>query len=346
MEEGFLRLSRRFFSNELWNAAREFSECEAWLDILQSACYGASGQEARKGRLIGVREVSYTRGQYPASVSFLKKRWGWNTEKRVRCFLDKLRKKGMITTDSTQGINVITVCNYDKYNPVPHPEGQAQGQAQGQAKGKDSPLTHNDLQEFGASLGASIRAEVGAMLREFAAGMPANAPKQGQAKGNNKKKEEESSMTTTELNPKKETSPDGEAKKDGLSLTETDKNKIDWQALMDYYNATFQGKLPVIKAMTDARKKAVKSRVAQYGKDAVMQVFSHVLESPFLLGDNDRNWTADFDWIFKPANFTKILERRYNGKRTDTNQTRRESRKILNGLAAEILAADAAKDSL
>ena len=35
MEEGFLRLSRRFFSNEMWKVAREFSECEAWLDLIQ-----------------------------------------------------------------------------------------------------------------------------------------------------------------------------------------------------------------------------------------------------------------------------------------------------------------------
>lgn len=332
-----MRLSRRFFSNELWNAAREFSECEAWLDILQSACYGASGQEARKGRLIGVREVSYTRGQYPASVSYLKKRWGWSTEKRVRCFLDKLRRKGMITTDSSQGVNVITVCNYDKYNP--------QWQAEGQGKGKETALTTKDLQAFGASLGASIRAEVEAMLREFAREMSGNAPKQGQARGNNKKKEEERSITTTELNPKKETSPDGEAKKDGLSLTETaGKDKIDWDALMAYYNTTFRGKLPGIRTMTDERKKAVRARIAQYGKNSVMQAFQSVLDSPFLLGDNDRGWTADFDWIFKPANFTKILEQRYNGKRTDTIQSRRESRSRLASLAAEILAADAAKD--
>lgn len=141
-------------------------------------------------------------------------------------------------------------------------------------------------------------------------------------------------------NPKeeqKETSPDGEAKKDGLSLPGTPKEKIDYQALLEYYNATFKGKLPGIKAMTDTRKKAVKARVAQYGKDAVMQVFSNVLDSPFLLGDNDRNWTADFDWIFKPSNFTKILEKRYNGKRTDNNATRRESVGRLKDLAGAIL---------
>ena len=141
-------------------------------------------------------------------------------------------------------------------------------------------------------------------------------------------------------NPKeegKETSPDGEAKKDGLSLPDTPKEKIDYQALLEYYNATFKGKLPGIKAMTDPRKKAVRARIAQYGKEAVMEVFRNVLESPFLLGDNDRNWTADLDWIFKPSNFTKILEKRYNGKRTDNNATRRESVGRLKDLAGAIL---------
>lgn len=33
--------------------------------------------------------------------------------------------------------------------------------------------------------------------------------------------------------------------------------------------------------------------------------------SPFLTGDNDRGWTADFDWVLKPANCVKILEGRY-----------------------------------
>ena len=209
MEEGFLRLSRKFFSNELWNEAREFSECEAWLDLIQSACWSTG--EARNGRLIGGREISFTRGQYPASVSFLQKKWGWKTEKRVRCFLDKLRRKGMITTDSKQGINVITLCKYDEYNPLNDPEGQAEGQGKGQAKGKDSPLTYNDLEVFGASLGASIRASVGAMLEDFTKNLSQNLPKEGQARGNNKKNIEE--YYDSSLEEEKETSTGVEAKK-------------------------------------------------------------------------------------------------------------------------------------
>lgn len=134
---------------------------------------------------------------------------------------------------------------------------------------------------------------------------------------------------------KKETSPNGESKKDELSLFPAE--KIDFVGLMDYFNSTFKNKLPVIKSIDDKRKKAIKARIAQYNKQAIFDVFQKVLNSPFLLGENDRNWRCDFDWIFKPTNFTKILEGNYNGKRTDTATTRRESVSRLKGLAEQIL---------
>lgn len=56
MEDGFLRLSRRFFSNEMWKVAREFSECEAWLDLIQSARFDATDEAYSE--LIGGREIS------------------------------------------------------------------------------------------------------------------------------------------------------------------------------------------------------------------------------------------------------------------------------------------------
>lgn len=134
---------------------------------------------------------------------------------------------------------------------------------------------------------------------------------------------------------KKETSPKGESKKGELSLFPVE--KIDFVGLMDYFNSTFKNKLPVIKSIDDKRKKAIKARIAQYNKQAVFDVFQLVLNSPFLLGENDRNWRCDFDWIFKPTNFTRILEGNYNGKRTDTTTTRRESVSRLKDLAGELL---------
>lgn len=92
--------------------------------------------------------------------------------------------------------------------------------------------------------------------------------------------------------------------------------RTDYDALMAVFNNVFAGRLQTVRVMTDSRKRAVEARMAQYGPEAVRRVFDNVLASPFLLGDNDRGWRADFDWIFKQQNFTKILEGNYDrGKR-------------------------------
>ena len=190
MDEGFLRLSRRFFSNEMWKVAREFSECEAWLDLIQSARFDAT--DKAYSELIGGREISYTRGQYPAAISFLMKRWQWS-EKKVRYFLAKLKKKGMITTCNKQGMNVITLCNYEEYNPVEKPD---KGEAKGNSKGIDMQQEINELQ----MLGASLRAELRASQEEFAKKLE----ELGRAKGNKKKKDKEDNTKESPNGDKKE----------------------------------------------------------------------------------------------------------------------------------------------
>ena len=159
-----------------------------------------------------------------------------------------------------------------------------------------------------------------------------------QSKVKVKRKESRENKTKKE----KETTPNGVPKKGKLSLTQPD--RIDFVGLMNYFNSTFNGKLQTIKSIDDKRKKAIKARVAQYDKQSIDTVFRLILDSPFLLGQNDRNWKCDFDWIFKPTNFTKILEGNYNGKRTDTTTTRRESVSRLKSLAGAILQGDKPKD--
>lgn len=109
--EGYIKLSRKFFSNDMWNEARTFSSCEAWLDLIQSARFEATPLMES----IGGREVSYTRGQYPASIRFLSKRWHWS-ERRVRTFLSFLKRENMITLSKEQGMNIITLVKYNDYN--------------------------------------------------------------------------------------------------------------------------------------------------------------------------------------------------------------------------------------
>ena len=183
--EGFLKLSRKFFSNEMWNEAREFSESEAWIDLLQSACW-STGKDSNV-RLIGGREVSYTRGQYPASVSFLQKRWGWKTERKVRSFLDKLKRKGMITVDSTQGINLITISKYDQYNPSSDDERQGIRQGERQAIDKDIELFFNKLDEVLTRSASTLTSRVTSTLQEFAGKMEKMLEEERQAYVNNMK---------------------------------------------------------------------------------------------------------------------------------------------------------------
>ena len=98
----------------MWNEARTFSSCEAWLDLIQSARFEATPRMES----IGGREVSYTRGQYPASIRFLSRRWHW-TERKVRTFLAFLRRENMITLSKEQGMNIITLVKYNDYNGNP-----------------------------------------------------------------------------------------------------------------------------------------------------------------------------------------------------------------------------------
>ena len=111
---------------------------------------------------------------------------------------------------------------------------------------------------------------------------------------------------------------------------------------MDTFNKMFKGRLPKITVMTDKRKKAVKARASGHGKEAIMAVFNNVSQSEFLLGHNNRNWSCDFDWIFKPTNFIKILEGNYNGKRLSKNQQDSEQRKRDSVLAVATTVREAA----
>lgn len=110
-KDGYIMLSRKFFVNEIWQAARAYNEAEAWLDLIQSARFESTETMSRFGKL----QITWGRGQYPASNRYLAKKWG-RSEGWVKAFLKKLKKSNMITTDNSQGCTVITLVNFDTYN--------------------------------------------------------------------------------------------------------------------------------------------------------------------------------------------------------------------------------------
>ncbi|MBQ7391348.1 MAG: phage replisome organizer N-terminal domain-containing protein [Clostridia bacterium] len=74
---------------------------------------------------------------------------------------------------------------------------------------------------------------------------------------------------------------------------------------------------PRIEDIDGERKKAVAARWRKYGDIAVFErVFRIAQASSFMKGENGRNWSADFDWMMKPTNMSKILEHKYDDKPT------------------------------
>ena len=211
------------------------------------------------------------------------------------------------------------------------------GTSKGTCKGTDIEKKIKELQ----SEWAQLRAQLGAQSVNNNLPQSELLQKSGHTEGTNTKKEEEREYIDISSQQKKENTPDGVSKKDKLSSPSLSE-KIDYSGLMEYYNSTFKDRLQQIKSMTDVRKKAVKARIAQYGKESVRTVFNLILQSPFLLGANDRNWKCDFDWIFKQANFTKILEGNYNGTRLSKNQQDSEQRKRDSVLAVATTVREAA----
>lgn len=92
-----------------------------------------------------------------------------------------------------------------------------------------------------------------------------------------------------------------------------DQPKIYFKKLISFFNAN-RGALPEVKKLSEPRKKRILILEKKYGKESIQLVIQKTRESDFLQGNNKNNWTASFDWIFKPENFIKILEDNYANK--------------------------------
>jgi len=137
-------VSREIFTHAVVGIGdREYTELEAWLSMLAMAEYDER-RVMNKGVMIVLDP-----GQLMAAHAYLSKRWKWSTDK-VRWFLKRLEREAMITrycakhdaNRNTNQIQVITICNYGKFNNVETPEHQANYQPEHQANTKPTPSAH------------------------------------------------------------------------------------------------------------------------------------------------------------------------------------------------------------
>ena len=56
----------------------------------------------------------------------------------------------------------------------------------------------------------------------------------------------------------------------------------------------------------------LRTRVREYGTEAVLQAIEKIRQSAFLRGQNAKGWVITFEWFVRPNNFPKVLEGNYD----------------------------------
>lgn len=90
-------------------------------------------------------------------------------------------------------------------------------------------------------------------------------------------------------------------------------SKIDYNCIFELFNKICKS-YPKITAYSEDRKKAIRERLESgYTVDDFKTVFEKAENSDFLKGNN-RNWSANFDWLIKDANIAKVLDGNYDDR--------------------------------
>lgn len=104
-----------------------------------------------------------------------------------------------------------------------------------------------------------------------------------------------------------------EEKEEELELDIRERENTDYKSLVDLYHSICKS-FPSVRSLSEARKKAIKARLNTYSLEEFRTVFQNAEASSFLKGSNDRNWSANFDWLIADKNFVKVLEGNYADK--------------------------------
>lgn len=102
--------------------------------------------------------------------------------------------------------------------------------------------------------------------------------------------------------------------KEPVEIVTDDSHRVPYQEIINMYHEICVS-LPTVRAVSDSRRKMIRSRYNQYGIDEIRTVFEKAEASDFLTGRSDKSWNGcGFDWLLKPSNFLKVLEGNYDNK--------------------------------
>lgn len=93
---------------------------------------------------------------------------------------------------------------------------------------------------------------------------------------------------------------------------------VNWpQGMADIWNEIC-GELPNVRKVSGQRAKTATKRLKEeFGNDLEQwrAYCMRIRDAPHLMGQNDRGWTADFDWVLEPRNLTRITEGNYDRRK-------------------------------
>ena len=155
----------------------------------------------------------------------------------------------------------------------------------------------------------------------FAAKTPVSAEITPQSKVKESRVEYTSSPNVEEVRPSSDGAPpeeeerfSGETRKDSVPA-----EAIDLKAFADFFNKTMEAQGAQIPPVRDLRPKSKRTtfllaRFREYGKEALAEVVKKAAASDFLNGGGSRGFVADFEWLFRPNNFPRVLEGTYDNR--------------------------------
>ena len=98
---------------------------------------------------------------------------------------------------------------------------------------------------------------------------------------------------------------------DNKNIKEENRNKI-----VEIYN-TYCANLPQVQKLTEKRNKSIDNFLKDFSIEQFEEICKIANVSEFLIGNNDRNWKADFDFLMRTDKATAILEGKSSQKKRD-----------------------------
>lgn len=121
-----------------------------------------------------------------------------------------------------------------------------------------------------------------------------------------------------EVLTKQYSEPEEEEREEPEEETETKEEKITCDDIVQGWNTICAVKgFPKVSKLTPDRKSKINTRLKTHTEvEFWNKVFNKIVQTPFLMGKNDRKWKPTFDWLMSnDENSTKIYEGNYDQER-------------------------------